>query len=151
VIGDPRDRSAYGISLATLGVALTVLLAGICWVITQQPSDSNHTTLEVCRIADHCVVTKVEVLSQPSIASGLWIALAALGGVLVGALVPMFSLIGRSNRRERIFNWLVYALLVTIAVIAVLVVKPILTQLILAAGLGGLLLGFLIPPPVDGD
>jgi hypothetical protein len=149
VIGDPRDKSGYGVSLATLGLALGLLIAGICWVVvTQQHTDSTHTTLEICRTADHCVVSKAEVLSQPStVPDGLWIALAALGGILVGTLIPLSPLTRRSDRRAPTCNWPVYALLVLAAVIVVLVVNPVSTQLILTAGFAGLLLGLLIPSP----
>ncbi len=86
MLNDPRDLGAYRIALASLGLAVAVVLAGICWIVV---SHAEH----------HFVLLHVEkgagrVVSYPAqseggrVPDGLWLAAGALGGVLVGALIP---------------------------------------------------------------
>lgn len=149
--GDPRDRTTYGIVLASLGLALSVLTAGICWVATQQAADSTHVTFEACETAGRCI-SKIEVLSQPtSVADGLWIALALLGGALAGALVPLLPPTRSLDGSARTCGWLWYPAFALAALVAVLCVDPASTRIILGAAFGGLLLGFLIPSPAGEE
>lgn len=152
MIGDPRDRSAYGILFATLGLTLTLLIAGICWVATQQGADSTHTTITSCEPADNCTFLKTEVLlRQEHTLDGLWIALAALGGVLVGFLIPFPSWLRRyeGNRDGILLCYIGLALVGAIAVFVALQGSS--AQVTIGALLGGLSLGLLIPSPVQGD
>ena len=99
MIGDPRDRTAYGLAVASIGLALALLVAGICWIAAQHgdssPSSTDVLTLKCplgegvkCRPPLHVHVVSAASDAPPRIPGELWAALLALGGVLAGALVP---------------------------------------------------------------
>jgi hypothetical protein len=127
--GDPRDKTAYGFAVASLGFALAVLIAGICWVATE------HRDL-----------------------GGLWVALVTLGGLLVGVLIPWqpsrsdlyeddsptcFSRLATNTLL------LLFAGLTFVGAVLLASFKP--EWSLLCCGVGALLLGLLIPSPAAGD
>jgi hypothetical protein len=63
VLDDPRDRAAYRIAIAMLGLALVFAVVGVCWVVAEHRCPRN-------------------------IPVELWFLPAAIGGVFVGALIP---------------------------------------------------------------
>jgi len=92
VIGDPRDRSGYGIALASLGLALAVLLAGICWVATQHGDITVlHERGCALEVPIHCRPESwsTTVAKASDIPSVLWIALACLGAIFVLTLLTL--------------------------------------------------------------
>jgi hypothetical protein len=86
MLSDPRDLGAYRIALASLGLAVAVVLAGICWIVV---SHAEHDLVLL-----HVEKGAGRVVSYPAqseggrVPGGLWLAAGALGGVLVGALIP---------------------------------------------------------------
>ncbi len=128
--GDPRDRTAYGIAIASLGLALAVVLVGLCWIAAEEKSSPG----------------------------GMWIAAAAIGGVLVGVLIP-FSLRLKPPGGCDASRW-PWATIVGVLVIACLCVTALifgrthddsLALYAIATALGGLLIGLPIPSPGRGD
>lgn len=118
-----------------LGLALVVSIAGMCWVA-----------------AEHECATNVP--------SEIWFVPAALGGVLVGALIP-FS-VRRRKRSDSGEPRLVCApeaiiaasLLLSAAVAAGVVgavVEPLLPLCGVGTALGGVFLGLFIPAPGRRD
>jgi len=92
VIDDSRNRSTYGIALASLGAALAVLLAGICWVATQHGGVTVlHERGCALHIPIHCRPESwtTTVASTSDIPCGLWIALMGLGALFAVALIPL--------------------------------------------------------------
>jgi drug/metabolite transporter (DMT)-like permease len=134
VSGDPRDRTAYGIAIASLGLALAVVLVGICWIAIEEKSTPG----------------------------GMWITAAALGGILVGVLLP-FSLrlkptaspepncgIGRWPWAAAFGLVFVGCLCVT-ALIFGRTHHNSLALYAIASALGGVLIGLPIPSPARGE
>lgn len=162
MVGDPRDRTTYAIAFATLGLALGVLLAGICWLAVQH---GTGTDILSQRCPSHPLANcRPEVsihhdTDTPYIPGGLWIALAALGGILVGALIPLppWRSEARLPSRSRIWGWLLagaswaVTLLVGAAVIPGYSRDVLLSMGALGAAVAGVLLGLLIPSPGRGD
>jgi hypothetical protein len=108
MLNDPRDPGAYRIAIAVLGLALAVLLAGICWIaavhVTRGTVQIHKTTVHVDkRDPVHDERVTVHVANDPApmemghVPVELWFVLAALGGVFVGALIP-FSWYARPLR-----------------------------------------------------
>lgn len=131
MIGGPRDKTAYGLVVASLGLTLALLVAGICWIA-------------------------VEDADAPG---GLAIAAVALGSALIGMLIP-FPLPGTPPEPKNpkcewpVSAWLALLFAVTIlilgggvALLATMSDHPSLPHVALAAGLFGLL----IPSPAKGD
>jgi len=90
VIDDPRDRSAFGIAVASLGLALVVLLAGICWVSTQHGDITVlHERGCALEIPTHCRPESwtTTVAKASDIPSELWVALAVLGAAIFVAVL----------------------------------------------------------------
>lgn len=103
MVGDPRDRTAYRIAFVGLGLALAILLIGISWISTEGESKSEWTVgrghgcasqntkkAKDLKKTERCKppVTVAHTTTPNQIPTGLWISLIALGGVLVGALIP---------------------------------------------------------------
>jgi hypothetical protein len=65
LVGDPRDRKAYAIAIAMLGLAFVLAVAGVCWIV-----------------AEHESLDKSEEI---------WFLPAAIGSVFVGTLIPSFA------------------------------------------------------------
>jgi hypothetical protein len=157
VIGDPRDRTGYGIALASLGVALAIVLAGICWISVQQ-GDEPVVAVHGCVLLKgiHCS-PDISVHKDTSDAPpGLWIALAGLAGVLVGALIPLPSRAPPSSSRDvNSPPWWLWSAIAALAAIASFVVAhdnhESLPFYVAAALLVGLSLGLLIPLPGQED
>jgi hypothetical protein len=163
MVGDPRDRTTYAIAFATLGLALAVLLAGICWLAVQHGTVTEVLSQQ-CALHPlaHCrpEVSIHHETDTPYIPGGLWIVLAALGGVLVGGLIPSPLWASKNDpsagdRARRLLTIVVLGILVlVVGVVAALtgtfddVSLP--TCALLAAA-AGVLLGLPIPSPGRGD
>lgn len=156
MIGDPRDRTAYAIAFAGLGLAFVVVLAGICWLATHVASTGSLTHRCALHASGQCSsLRSFRYMAAASVPPGLWAALVALGGVLVGALIPFPSWVEPSGRRGCGHSlWRAVLFLAPIAILALAVAelphtvaKAHLEELAIAA----LLLGLLIPSPARGD
>jgi hypothetical protein len=162
MVGDPRDRTAYAIALAGLGLALTVLIAGICWLAVQHGAGTEVLS-QGCALHPlaHCrpEASIHHDTDTPYIPGGLWIALAVLGGALVGALIPSRPLppgvrlsVTRKPRRALAIGAICSMLLVAGAVALPGDARDVLLAIdALAAAVLGLLLGLLIPSPGRGE
>jgi hypothetical protein len=158
VIGDPRDKSGYAVAVASLGVALAIVLAGICWIATQQGDNPVVTIHECVSVkAVHCSPEVSVYRSTPNVPTGLWVALAALAGVLVGALIPLPPRPVPScleDARSDPPRWLWPAIVGAAAAVSFVVAHDNHESLpfYIAGGLlAGLLLGLLIPSPGHED
>lgn len=166
MIGDPRDRTAYGLAIASLGLALVALIVGICWIGTEDNSaTSGATTADTptakCRLGDQpakCGAADPkdqasEVSRDPQaseIPKELWAALAAIGGVLVGLLIPFPLSAWQSGPWSRERGWsLAVAVAVLLAGALLVTFSPELS--LTRIGAGALLLGLLIPSPARGE
>lgn len=162
MVGDPRDRTAYAIAIASLGLALAVLLAGICWLAVQHGTGTDVLSQQ-CALHPlaHCrpEVSIHQDTDTPYIPGGLWIALAALGGVLVGALIPLppWPVEPQPAPCPRTQYWLpmcvgsAAVLLVAAAAIPGYSRDILLSMGALGAAAAGVLIGLLIPSPSRGD
>lgn len=159
MIGDPRDRSAYGIALATLGLALAVLLAGICWIATQRGDITvSHERGCALEAPHHCrpASWSTAIDKSPEIPRELWVALAALGGVFVGALVP-YPLPARGlspydveiNWLRRLGNLAIFAVPIAALIAAIVIVTK--TDALPGYAAAGFLLGIAIPSPANSE
>jgi hypothetical protein len=146
VIGEPRDRGAYGIAIASLGLALAIVLIGICWIATEQESASETVIHRCTQVGDldRCVTTRGTDPPASAIPRELWIVLAMLGGLFTGILLPY-------PRLEP--KWLNVALLaVPAAFIAGIITDlPSAHHSVFGYGALSILLGFLIPSPAWND
>jgi hypothetical protein len=157
VIGDPRDRTGYGIAIASLGVALAIVLAGICWIAMQQ-GDKPEVAIHGCVLLKeiHCSPDISVYRDTSNAPPGLWVALAGLAGVLVGALIPLPSRAPPSSSRNGNSPpwWLWPAIAAIAAIVSFDVAHDNHESLpFYAAGalLMGLSLGLLIPLPGQED
>lgn len=152
MVGDPRDKTAYGMAIASLGVALALLLLGICWIAVEHSSSTEFLTHKCplvkansCRPAIHVD----SVTETPGVPRGLWIALAGLGGVFVGALISFpLSPVG--------FEWperILYLIAIVVVLLAsvLLMVSALSDRSVLKLVIGAILLGLLIPSPARRD
>lgn len=107
MLNDPRDPGAYRIAIAALGLAVAVVLAGICWIaavhVARDTVHVERSTVHVVKndpIHEERVTVKVKKdpahMEMGRVPVELWFVLGALGGVFVGALIP-FSLRVRSS------------------------------------------------------
>ena len=159
MVGEPRDKTAYGIAIAGLGFALALLLIGICWIAVQQsdPGATDEFTHECasqapvqCEVAPDVHSTS----NDPSTPDELWIALAVLAGVFVGTLIP-FSLpaLQPYSNYSDVWRWKwdppsVAAVAITVAASVAILLWA--NSLLLFAT-ASLLFGLLIPSPARGD
>lgn len=157
MVGDPRDRTAFVIAFAGLGLALVVLLIGISWVSTERGSTSEWSVARQHGCASKNVkrtkrpqkskqckplVTLAHTTTPRAIPTGLWISLIAIGGVLVGALIPLP--LPRWTSRTHADCLVVASLLFLMAgVVVVILASHSLTAYAVAA----VLLGLSIPSP----
>jgi hypothetical protein len=159
VIGDPRDRTAYAVAIAGLGLALVVALTGICWLASQHGAASTDVFTHSCALHTprHCrpallISHKTLPLVIPA---GLQIAAATLGGVLVGALVPFppwpLGLAGGHDWVYRVCDAVLFAVSIVLLVFIVLYLFGSTTESLRTGAALGLLLGLLIPSPARGD
>jgi hypothetical protein len=159
MVGEPRDRTAFSIAIAGLGFVLVLLLAGICWIATQNsdPSATDAFT-HGCAFQPpvHCrpAFDVDNATLDTSVLDGLWVAFATLAGVFVGTLIP-FSLptLQPDSRYPDIWRWKWD--LPSIAAITITVISPVAILLwsnsLLLFATAGLLLGLLIPSPARRD
>ncbi len=161
MVGESRDRTAYGVAFASLGLALAIVLIGVCWLSTERGSTSE-------RIVHGCEVhapracrpsVLVHRTNSPQIPSGVWVTLALLGGLFVGALIPFpfprWSSPVRLGAQERCGHAFRNGAFI-VASIAFLAVAAIVASQASAGSLscsavGGLLLGLLIPSPTQEE
>lgn len=133
MLGDPRDRPAYRIAIASIGLALAVVLAGVCTILA----------------VGKCVPDE------------LWFVCSAAGGLLAGTLIP-FSLhkaptsTGVTHGSEPadtppLTPERALALLVLAGAVAAVCFAVSLPIQMLGVALGGLLVGLLIPSPSRWD
>jgi hypothetical protein len=170
MLNDPRDPGAYRIAIAALGFAVAVLLAGICWIaavhVTRDTVHVERSTVHVVKndpIHEERVTVNVKKdparLEMGRVPVELWFALAALGGVFIGALIP-FSLRVRSSKRGCACEPDVYepapwviagALIVFLIFIASGIFGYSLRLYALETTIAGVLLGLPIPSPGRRD
>jgi amino acid transporter len=158
MVGEPRDRTAYSMAIVGLGVALALLLAGICWIAVQNSSpDVSDVFTHRCPLeASSCrpVLYGHTATSNTSIPEGLWITLAALVGVLTGTLISFSQPV--SQLRSKLPKWekgrkrtqasiAAIGVAVALFVVVAVVIPPLLFAI------AGLLLGLLIPSPARRD
>lgn len=135
MVDDPRDPTAYRIAIAFLGLALVTILAGISWVC-----------------AEHLCVRNIPVQ--------LWFAACAIGGVLVGVLIP-FSIYKRAELNSHESPLVpatearIGAALLAFAAVAAGAVGAIADHLLALSGVGtvlaGVFFGLFIPSPGRRD
>jgi len=169
MLNDPRDPGAYRIAIAALGLALAVLLAGICWIaavhVTGDTVQRHKTTVHVDKrdtVHDERATIHVANDSAPMemghVPVELWFALGALGGVFVGALIP-FSLRMRSSKpgcacEPDVYKpawWFIGAVVLLVACTWLAILEQPVRFYALDATIAGLLLGLLIPSPGRRD
>ncbi len=159
MIGEPRDRTAYGVAIASLGLALSVAILSIAWTAIEHDTVTK-TAARGCSIhLQKC--HSVEVTSTPDeayVPEGLWIALGALGGIFVGTLTP-FSLRCKPQYpdekkcKPRRWPWAagLGALAVFLLALTALIVgnrnDDSLVLYVVGAAFTGLLFGLFIPSP----
>ena len=175
MLGDSSNKASYSIAIASIGLALAVLIAGICWIAVQHgessPSSTDVSTLKCplgdsvkCRPPFHLHLVSAASDASPSIPEELWAALLVLGGVFTGALIPS-PFVSRppdfraseGPGRKLLEGFLAASRLLLIAgamalfYLAAIVLSPCSdwTPLLIAAG--GLLLGLAIPSPSGRD
>lgn len=130
LVDDPRDRKAYNIGIAFLGLAVTVAVAGISWVC-----------------AEHWCVKNIP--------SELWFGAGAIVGAFVGSLIPVP--LPRLKKGE--WDWaLLLFVVLSIGgafIIGILAAEQAETEsygrVALLVTFGGLLLGLPIPCPGRRD
>lgn len=159
MVGDPRDRTAYSLAIASLGFALVTVLIGLCWLSAQDGDPSSTITTHRCVLRGqiHCgsKVVSTAAVKPPQAPDGLWIALAALGGVLVGVLIPLpLATLSQPGERKSgdstrglLAAFASGAFIVGLAIAAHDDFKPPFVW----CAIGGVLLGLLIPSPARGD
>jgi hypothetical protein len=159
MVGDPRDRTAYSLAIAGLGLTLVAALIGICWLSAQNGDPSSTITSHHCVLHAPIVcgsqVFSIAAAKPPQPPAGLWVALAALGGVLVGALIPLplTDFPSPSGRKSGARAWPLLAIFVLGAFVVGLV-SPAHDDFkapFFWCAVGGVLLGLLIPSPARGD
>jgi hypothetical protein len=170
MLNDPRDSGAYRIAIAALGLALAVLLAGICWIaavhVTRDAAQIHKTTVHVDKrdlVHDERVTVHLENDPAPmemgQVPVELWFVLAALGGVFVGMLIP-FSLRVRLSRQscackadayEPVTWFIAGALIILLIFIVSGIFGHSLRLYALEATIAGVLLGLPIPSPGRRD
>ena len=155
--GDPRDRTAYGLAVISLGLALALLIAGICW-IAGESGDPAEVVTHHCGLhtgSDCEPATDFRAAQDPpGVPDELWAALAALGGAFVGVLVPFPPTVPRRERwrSDRGDEGVAVAVVwLALVVLAIVVANRALKDSIALCAFGGVLLGLLIPSPARGD
>jgi hypothetical protein len=156
MVGDPRDKTAYSVAIASLGFSLLVVVVAICWVGAQS-ADPAQVVVHRCGL--HALLDcKPEVAftaaTLPQIPNELWSMLLGFSGVLVGALIP-FPPQGTPAAYWRT-KFRIWSAITAISCIALAAAALLLAQ---GAGdgpsaqylTGGFLLGLLIPTPARGD
>jgi hypothetical protein len=157
MVGDPRDKTAYSIAIASLGLALLLLIGGICW-IAAQPGEPAQVIVHRCALAVpiHCrpEVVVNAATDPPGIPDGLGVALAALGGILVGALIP-FPPLGTPPKEwmPELRAWALVLAVVCVVLVALtaVIAQNVSNQSLAWCATGGVLLGLLIPSPARAD
>lgn len=157
MIGYPRDRNAYGLAIAGLALALAILIAGICWIAAGSTGAPAEVSTHHCGLhaeSDCEPGTSFRAAHDPvDVPNELWIALAVLGGVFVGVLVPFpppgYRGEGWSEPEARgplyVLSWTVL-----ITLVAVLAARGFEDSIGWYA-IAGALLGLQVPSPASGE
>lgn len=156
MVGDPRDKTAYSVAIASLGFSLLAVVVAICWAGAQS-TDPAQVVVHHCGL--HALLgCKPEVAftaaTPAQIPNELWSVLLGFSGVLVGALIPFppqGTPVAYWRAKFRIWSAIVAFLCAVLAAAALLLAQgagdgPSAQYLI-----GGFLLGLLIPTPARGD
>lgn len=133
MLGDPRDRAAYRIAIASLGLALAIALTGVCTI----QAIGKHVPQE------------------------LWFICSAAAGLLAGTLIP-FSLRNTasaanvtrgadSSNTPPVSPEGALALFVLAGAVAAVCFGETVTAQMLGVVLGGLVFGLLVPSPSRWD
>lgn len=163
MVGEPRDRTAYSVAIGCLGLALVLLLIGICWIAVENSGPdvtdvfTHKCALDVasCRPALYEHSTTVAM----SIPDGFWIALAAIGGTLIGALIPFSARALVPTPPQASYDstawkwkWDPELIVLTVAgIVTATAVTIIWADSLLLFAIAGLVLGLLIPSPARRD
>ncbi len=178
MLNDPRDPGAYRIAIAALGLAVAVVLAGICWIaavhVARDTVNVQRTTVHVVKndpIHEERVTVNVKKdpdgMEMGRVPVELWFVLGALGGVFVGMLIP-FSMYRRSLKpgcacESEAYESAWYSIagagvLVVLLVFAICMadriigdIKSDLPLYVVGATIAGVLLGLPIPSPGRRD
>ena len=87
MIGDSRNKTD-AVAIASLGVALSILLAGICWIAAQDGGERTHLTIQRCVLHAEDCRPEISIENDPAaIPTELWIVLGLLGVAFVGTLL----------------------------------------------------------------
>jgi hypothetical protein len=152
MVGDPRDRTAYSMAIASLGVALALLLVGICWIVVEHSSSTEFLTHRCPLVKESSCRPAIQIGSvtkAPAIPRGLWIALAGLAGIFVGALISFPLSPSGFEWPERILYLIATVVIFLAGVLLVATVSS--GSSLLGLAIGGILLGLLIPSPTRRD
>lgn len=163
MVGEPRDRTAYSVAIGCLGLALVILLIGICWIVVQ---NSGHDVTDVfthkcalnvasCRPA----LYEHSTTFATSIPDGFWIALATIGGALIGALIPFSArtlvpepIQGLYDSTAWEWEWDPALIVFAAAGLAAATAATLIwADSLLLFAIAGLVLGLLIPSPARRD
>lgn len=136
MVDDPRDRKAYQIAIALLGIAVVTAIGGIAWVAAEHECVSN-------------------------IPHQIWYLGGALTGVFVGALIPFAPRRNWSRDPQNgrpsyswdplsVVGWVALVVLCG-AAITLGQTQGSLTLDAVAMTFGGVLLGLPIPSPARRD
>jgi hypothetical protein len=155
--GDPRDRTAYGLAIVSLGLALAALILGVCW-ISGESGDPVEVAIHHCGLHAESDCEPVTVLraaqDPPGVPDELWVALALLGGVFVGVLIPFPPTVLRRERWRsdaRVEDVAVAVVWLALIGLAIVLAHSALKDSIGWCAIGGVLLGLLVPSPARGD
>jgi hypothetical protein len=164
MLSDPRDAYAYRVAIGFLGIALVVVLAGLCAVSAlgvQQPrveqrcgwGDSQGWSERAGRSrvgsADgDCITTTVTgaQVASPYLSKDLLLITAALAGALGGILALPIGGLGFRRSSEWQEAVVLVLLLVFTASLVLSVTGAVDLGALSAAG-GGVLVGLLVPSP----
>jgi hypothetical protein len=162
MVGEPRDKTAYSLAIAGLGLSLLAVVIGVCWIAARH-GDPAQVVVHHCdlHLVTHCKlgVDLTAATDPPKVSDDLWGVLVGLATVLIGVLIPFpFPLSPRRfespGRPLDPPAWFAASLIATVAVfaaVALLVSTASSDRSLLSLAFGGLLLGLLIPSPARRD
>ena len=158
MIGDPRDKTAFSIAIASLGLALAIALIGVCWLATERGSTTEITISKCPKSSPAKCKSGLSIehaSSGPDVPPGLWLTLVSLGGIFAGTLIPFplpaWSSTSRDVARDCcsvFWNGMRTLGFFTLLAAGLLVVILARDDSLAACAVGGLLFGLLIPSPL---
>lgn len=158
MVGEPRDRTAYAAAFVSLGVALAIVLIGVCWLSTEG-NGTFERIVHTCEShsSKSCKPSSFVHRSNSSrVPPGLWVTLALLGSVFVGALIP-FPLprwrstvsTGTCGRGFRTVTLVLASF--AFLLIGVVALRHASEHSLTCCAAAGLLLGLLVPSPARDE